>query len=446
MNKIFRAADLFAGIGGIRLGFELTFKDQIIFVYANEINPYSCQTYEANFGDTPFGDITKVNPKDIPDFDILLAGFPCQAFSIAGKKRGFNDTRGTLFFYLAEVLRIKRPDAFLLENVKNLKNHDKGRTFQVIRDILTKDLKYNIHFKILNAKNFGVPQNRERIYIVGFRNNLKFKFPKNLDIPVKIDDILEDKVKKSYYLSHEYLTGLKNHRARHEAKGNGFGYEVRPREGIANAIVVGGMGKERNLVRDVILPNAWKQEGDDIQLRNEEGIRKMTPREWARLQGFPDSFKFPVSMTQSYKQLGNSVAIPVIKEIALEMKKSLNNPVILQKSEFLEETEDIVWFLEKLYEKKAIPKTGKKFINSIKSFIERNFLRIDNMSRLIKNLEQYELIQKINNNQIMFSNELLKISNIDMFLKIVRNKLTKSNDHRNLTKYLTKDISPNISN
>ncbi|GAG79682.1 unnamed protein product, partial [marine sediment metagenome] len=181
--------------------------------------------------------------------------------------------------------------------------------------------------------------------------------------------ILEKKVKSSYYLSHEYLSGLKKHRARHEEKGNGFGYEVRSRDGIANAIVCGGMGKERNLVYDKILPNCWKEEGNDIQLRNEEGIRKMTPLEWARLQGYPDSFKFPVSMTKAYRQLANSVAVPVIRSIALEMKKSLLNQVILKKHKITEEFEEIFVFLEKLYEKKEIPKTGKKFISSINNFI-----------------------------------------------------------------------------
>lgn len=329
-DKIYRAIDLFAGIGGIRLGFQQAFEDKIKFVFSNEIDDDACKTYEANFGENPKGDITKVNPDDIPDFDILLGGFPCQAFSIAGRKMGFEDTRGTLFFYLANIIKKKKPEAFLLENVKNLMSHDKGKTFEVIKNTLEFDLKYNIHYKILNAKDFGVPQNRERIFIVGFKRNLKFQFPEPLNIQVKLEDILEQNVDESYYVSQQYLWGMKKHRARHEALGHGFGYEVIPRDGIANAIVCGGMGKERNLVYDKILENCWKKEGDDIQLRNNEGIRKMTAREWARLQGFPDTYQFPVSMTKQYKQLGNSVAVPVIRAIALQMKKSLQEHIIIK--------------------------------------------------------------------------------------------------------------------
>lgn len=330
VDKQYRAIDLFAGIGGIRLGFQMAFKKKIKFVFSNEIDPHACQTYEANFGENPQGDITKVDPKQIPDFDILLGGFPCQAFSIAGRQKGFNDTRGTLFFHIAEILRIKQPEAFLLENVKHLTHHDRGKTFEVIKNTLELDLNYHIHYKVLNAKDFGVPQNRERIFIVGFKKNLRFQFPEPYGIPVKVDDILEEVVPESYYISHQYLCGMKKHRARHEAAGNGFGYEVIPRDGIANAIVCGGMGKERNLVKDKILPNCWKKEGDDIQLRNNEGIRKMTEREWARLQGFPDTFEFPVSMTKRYHQLGNSVAVPVIKAIAIQMKKALERNQIVK--------------------------------------------------------------------------------------------------------------------
>ncbi|MHA1671648.1 MAG: DNA cytosine methyltransferase [Promethearchaeota archaeon] len=444
MNQNFRAIELFAGIGGIRLGFEQAFKDKIKFVYANEIDPYACITYEENFGENPEGDITKINPKELPNFDILLAGFPCQAFSIAGKKRGFNDIRGTLFFNLAEILKIKQPDAFLLENVKHLINHDKGRTFQVIKDVLSKDLNYNIHAKILNAKDFGVPQNRERIFIVGFKKNLAFKFPEPLNIPVKIEDILEKGVETSYYLSHEYLSGLKNHRARHEKKGNGFGYEVRPRIGIANAIVCGGMGKERNLVRDKILPDCWKKEGDDIQLRNEEGVRKMTPREWARLQGYPDSFKFPVSMTKAYKQLGNSVAVPVIKSIALEMKKALLNPIIEKKYEISEELEQIIILMEKFYEKKEIPKTGKKFITSIQTFINKNYLRIDDLDHLVTKMELFKIVSRINKTQIQISKKLLNISDKGKFLNTIMKLLNSTNHEITLDKFIDTSIQPKI--
>jgi DNA (cytosine-5)-methyltransferase 1 len=327
-TKEYRAIDLFAGIGGIRLGFQQAFGNQIKFVFSNEIDKNACLTYKANFGDDPEGDITKIDPKDIPEFDILLGGFPCQAFSIAGHQMGFKEARGTLFYNVAKIIEEKKPEAFLLENVKNLTHHDSGRTFTVIKNVLEIELGYHIHYKILNAKDYGVPQNRERIFIVGFKKNLKFEFPPPLSTIPKLDDILEKNVDESYYISHQYWMGMQKHRARHEALGHGFGYEVRPRDGIANAIVVGGMGKERNLVKDVILPNCWKQEGDDIQLRNKEGIRKMTEREWARLQGYPDSFQFPVAKVHIYKQLGNSVAVPVIKAIAEQMKKSMENKII----------------------------------------------------------------------------------------------------------------------
>ena len=434
-TMIYKAIDLFSGIGGIRLGFVLAFKERIKFVYANEIDQFSCETYKANFGENPQGDITKVNLENIPDFDILLAGFPCQAFSIAGKKRGFNDIRGSLFFNIANILKHKKPDAFLLENVKHLVNHDKGRTFQIIKDVLTEDLEYFIHTKILNAKDFGVPQNRERIFIVGFKKNYEFKFPEPLNIDVKIEEILEEPVEESYYLSHEYLEGLKKHRARHEAKGNGFGYEVIPKNGIANALVCGGMGRERNLVKDKFLPNAWKKEGDDIQLRNEEGLRKMTPREWARLQGFPDSFKFPVSMTQSYKQLGNSVSVPVIKAIAEQMKFTLDNRIIIKIPGINGEKKKLLNLLEKMYSRKEFTKTGIKFISSIETFIENNYLRISNVNTLIKIMERYEISKIINKNQIKFHKKLVESPSREIFIKNVRELFKNSENQLTLTDF-----------
>lgn len=434
-TMIYKAIDLFSGIGGIRLGFVLAFKERIKFVYANEIDQFSCETYKANFGENPQGDITKVNLENIPDFDILLAGFPCQAFSIAGKKRGFNDIRGSLFFNIANILKHKKPDAFLLENVKHLVNHDKGRTFQIIKDVLTEDLEYFIHTKILNAKDFGVPQNRERIFIVGFKKNYEFKFPEPLNIDVKIEEILEEPVEESYYLSHEYLEGLKKHRARHEAKGNGFGYEVIPKNGIANALVCGGMGRERNLVKDKFLPNAWKKEGDDIQLRNEEGLRKMTPREWARLQGFPDSFKFPVSMTQSYKQLGNSVSVPVIKAIAKRMKFTLDNPIIIKIPRINGEEKKLFNLLEKMYSRKEFTKTGIKFISSIETFIENNYLRISNVNNLIKIMERYEISKIINKNQIKFHKKLVESPSKEIFIKNLRELFKNSENQLTLTDF-----------
>ncbi|MHA1292860.1 MAG: DNA (cytosine-5-)-methyltransferase [Promethearchaeota archaeon] len=324
MNFIYKAIDLFAGIGGIRLGFQQAFEKEIKFVFANEINGFCCQTYIKNFGEDPRGDIRKINIKRIPDFDILLAGFPCQAFSLAGRKNGFNDDRGNLFFYIEDILKEKQPISFLLENVKHLEHHDKGRTFSIIKETLVDKLGYNIYYKTLNASDFGLPQNRERIYIIGFKEDLEFKFPEGNEKGAKIEDILEPKVDIKYYLSQQYLNSLKKHKARHKAKGHGFGYIIIPHNGIANTIVCGGMGKERNLVKDKIIYDEWKPGDDPLKKKNNEGIRKMTEREWARLQGFPESFIFPVSMTQTYIQLANSVPVPVIKAIAKEMKYTLD--------------------------------------------------------------------------------------------------------------------------
>ncbi|MGM1055723.1 MAG: DNA cytosine methyltransferase [Bacteroidota bacterium] len=315
----FKFIDLFAGIGGFRLALQnLGGK----CVFTSEWDKYSKMTYQANFGEYPFGDITKPETKSyIPDnFDVLCAGFPCQAFSIAGKRGGFEDTRGTLFFDVAEIIKEKQPKAIFLENVKGLRNHDKGKTLATILHTLREDLNYYVpEPKIINAKEFGVPQNRERIFIIGFRKDLKvdsFSYPEPTKKDAVIEDILEkEEVSVKYYLSTTYLNTLKKHRARHESKGNGFGYEIIPYDGTANAVVCGGMGKERNLINDFKLTNfnpVTKISGEV----NREGVRKMTPREWARLQGFPDNFKIVVSDVQSYKQFGNSVAVPAIQATA----------------------------------------------------------------------------------------------------------------------------------
>lgn len=325
-NPEFKFIDLFAGIGGFRLALQnLGGK----CVYSSEWDKYSKQTYKTNFGEIPFGDITKPETKSyIPDdFDILCAGFPCQAFSIAGRRGGFEDTRGTLFFDVAEIIKEKRPKAIFLENVKGLRNHDRGKTLATILNVLREDLDYYVpEPKILNAKKFGVPQNRERIFIVGFRKDLgveDFQYPESTKEEVVLDDILEEKeVSVKYYLSTQYLQTLRDHRARHESKGNGFGYEIVSNTGIANAIVCGGMGRERNLVYDDRLTN-FKPVTNIKGEVNREGIRRMTPREWARLQGFPDTFKIVVSDTQAYKQFGNSVAVPAIQATAEKIIEKL---------------------------------------------------------------------------------------------------------------------------
>ncbi len=326
INPKFKFIDLFAGIGGFRIAFQgLNGK----CVYTSELDEQAKKTYQANFGEVPFGDITKENTKKfIPnDFDILCAGFPCQAFSIAGKRGGFEDIRGTLFFEVAEIIKRKKPKAIFLENVKGLFNHDKGKTIQTILSVLRNDLDYFVPDpKIINAKHYGVPQNRERVFIVGFRKNLgitEFEYPKSIKRNVRFKDVKEKEVVSvKYYLSNRYLNTLIKHKKRHENKGNGFGYEIISDNNIANAVVCGGMGRERNLVYDDRLEDFTPI--THIQGKvNRKGIRKMTPREWARLQGFPDKFLIPVADASAYKQFGNSVAIPAIKATANEIIKRI---------------------------------------------------------------------------------------------------------------------------
>ncbi|MFT2112355.1 DNA cytosine methyltransferase [Marinomonas sp. 2405UD68-3] len=326
-NSNFTFIDLFAGIGGFRLALQNIGGNCI---FSSEWDIYSKKTYKANFGKLPFGDITLPETKSaIPkSFDVLCAGFPCQAFSIAGKRGGFEDTRGTLFFDVAEIIKKHKPKAFLLENVKGLINHDKGKTLSTILNVLREDLDYFVpEPKIINAKDFGVPQNRERIFIVGFRKDLNinsFKYPEPLELSSCVGDILEKKeVSVKYYLSTQYLSTLVNHKKRHEDKGNGFGYQILDHNSIANAVVCGGMGRERNLVLDHKLTNfipVTKIKGEV----NREGIRKMTPREWARLQGFPDAYEIVVSDAQAYKQFGNSIAVPAIQATAQEILNLLD--------------------------------------------------------------------------------------------------------------------------
>ena len=323
-NPKFKFIDLFAGIGGFRLAMQnLGGK----CVFTSEWDKDAKRTYKANFGERPFGDITKEETKAfIPDgFDLLCAGFPCQAFSIAGKRGGFEDTRGTLFFDVAEIIKRKQPKAIFLENVKGLRNHNGGKTLATILNVLRNDLGYFVpEPQIINAKDFGVPQNRERIYIVGFHpstNVTEFNYPKPLNKKVTFADIKEKEVPATkYFLSTQYVQTLVNHKARHEGKGNGFGYAIIPDNEIANAVVCGGMGRERNLVLDHRIIDFTPTTHIKGTV-NREGIRKMTPREWARLQGFPDEFLIPVADASAYKQFGNSVAVPAIQATANEILK-----------------------------------------------------------------------------------------------------------------------------
>ena len=336
MSK-YKSIDLFAGIGGIRMGFDRAFGSDIETVFVSEWDEYAQKTYKANFHDDfdIAGDITVINEKDIPDFDICLAGFPCQAFSIAGTggygRNGFDDdfkgrNRGVLFMDVARICKEHKPKVIFCENVKGLVIHDRGRTFKVITETFA-GLGYKVFYKVLNSRNFGVPQNRERIYIVAFRDDIapeNFEFPEKTDDSKRLIDICEDKpVPAKYYLSDVYMETLKRHKARHEAKGNGFGYEIRSWDGVAGAIVCGGMGRERNLVVDTRQTNLTPTTHIKGEV-NKDGIRKMTPREWARLQGFPDDFVLPLADVHLYKQFGNSVTVNVIEAIAKEIKKVLS--------------------------------------------------------------------------------------------------------------------------
>ena len=328
-----KSIDLFAGIGGIRLGFEQAFGEELKTVFVSEWDEHAQKTYKVNFSDdfNIAGDITKIAEDDVPDFDICLAGFPCQAFSLAGQRKGFADdykgmSRGTLFFDVARICDKKKPKVIFCENVKGLTIHDKGRTFDIIKNTL-REIGYTPFEHILNSKDFGVPQNRERIYIVAFRNDIapkEFIFPEPADSTKRIKDILEGPVPAKYYLSECYMQTLRDHKARHAAKGHGFGYEIRDWDDVAGAIVCGGMGRERNLIidkRQTDLTPTTHIKGEI----NKEGVRKMTPREWARLQGFPDSYKLVLADVHLYKQFGNSVTVPVIRAIAEKVKEALKN-------------------------------------------------------------------------------------------------------------------------
>ncbi|MDX8376734.1 MAG: DNA cytosine methyltransferase [Mariprofundales bacterium] len=302
--KIFKFIDLFAGIGGIRLGFEST---DVQCVFSSEWDTHAQDTYEDNFGERPHGDITAINPQDIPEHDILLGGFPCQAFSICGTQKGFSDTRGTLFFNIEQILKIKKPYAFMLENVKNLQSHNKGRTFNIIIKHL-EQLGYFIHHKVLNSLDFGLPQKRERTIIIGFKENIKFSFPKPLEIEAKLEDILEEdsNIESKYFISEE----MKKKRMA----------KVKPNYPIPS---IWHENKSGNI--SALKYSCALRAGASYNYLVVNGIRRPTARELLRLQGFPDSFKITVPYTQLRKQVGNSVSVPVIKAVATEMLNSMKN-------------------------------------------------------------------------------------------------------------------------
>ena len=316
-ERQFTFIDLFAGIGGMRIAFE---RAGGCCAYSNEWNKYSQQTYFANFGEQPAGDITQVSASSIPDHDILVAGFPCQPFSIAGVSKknslgratGFEDkTQGTLFFDVCRILKEKRPKAFMLENVKNLCSHDKGRTFKVILESL-EELDYSVFYSVLDGKDY-VPQHRERILIVGFDRKqygkkIQFDFDLSPKFPKPVmRDILDENVDEKYTLSDKLWTYLQNYAAKHKAAGNGFGYGIAPLDGVSRTISA-----------------RYYKDGSEILIEQEnKNPRRLTPRECARLQGFPDDFKIPVSDTQAYKQFGNSVVVPLMENVAKLIVKKI---------------------------------------------------------------------------------------------------------------------------
>lgn len=302
--------DLFAGIGGFRLGFE---SEGCSCVWSSEWDRFAQQTYAANFGDVPAGDITKIPSEEIPNHSILAAGFPCQPFSISGVSKknslgqphGFDDpTHGTLFFDIKRILRDKRPKAFLLENVKHLKGHDKGRTFKIIMESLVDDLGYSVYHKVIDAA-LVVPQHRERVFIVGFDNGdslneYHYEFPRIPDRKPRFRDILQDTVDEKYTLTDHLWQYLQDYAAKHRRKGHGFGYGMTDLDGVSRT-----------------LSARYYKDGSEILIPQEgKNPRRLTPRECARLMGFPEEFKIPVSDTQAYKQFGNAVCPKIVKYLA----------------------------------------------------------------------------------------------------------------------------------
>ncbi len=302
-----KIVDLFAGIGGIRLGFEQAFKD-VECVFTSEIDKYAIKTYEANFsGNNIYGDITLIDIDIIPDHDILLAGFPCQPFSQAGLKKGFQDPRGSLFFDIIRVLKTKKPKVFLLENVKQLKGHNNGETLNRILQHLEIIGYRNVQYSILKARDFGIPQNRERIYIVGFfDNNIKFEFPQPTNIETKVGNILDKNVNDKYTISDKLWQGHQRRKITNKTIGKGFGYNL---------------FNENSPYTNTISARYYKDGSEILIEQIGKNPRKITPREALKLQGFPESFALPVSDVQAYKQLGNSVCVPVIKAIAKKIQK-----------------------------------------------------------------------------------------------------------------------------
>jgi DNA (cytosine-5)-methyltransferase 1 len=312
----FRFIDLFCGIGGFRIAFERAGGE---CVFSCDYDKFSQQTYEANFGERPYGDIRQLNIGEIPQFDVLCAGFPCQPFSLAGvskknslgRKHGFEDEKqGNLFFFIEEILRHHRPAAFVLENVKNLQSHDRGNTFKVIHNTLAKSLGYHVKVRIIDSQGL-VPQRRERMFLVGFREPRYFEFPRFPTEGPKLGTILDSEVDDKYTLSDHLWKYLQNYAKKHQAAGNGFGFSVFSDDDVART-----------------LSARYHKDGSEILISQGSGKspRRLTPRECARLMGFPEGFKIPVSDTQAYRQFGNSIVVPVVSKIAKEVGQTLMRP------------------------------------------------------------------------------------------------------------------------
>lgn len=326
-----KVIDLFAGVGGFRLGFE---RAGFETVYSNDFDKWCKVSFDGYFGEGAMDlrDITTIDPDELPDADVITAGFPCQPFSKIGKLHGFADARGTLFFDVLRILTAKQPRAFVLENVKNLLKHDGGNTFKVIIDALENTLGYKVYYQVLNTKDFGLPQDRKRIYIVGFRDDVPFSFPNTIELPIRVKDVLEtEDVHDYFFLSEKYMNGLEAHKQRHKERGHGFGYRILDPEGISTALVVGNMGRERNLIQAEVRTGV-NRTGSPLSTR---GVRKVTVRECARLQGFPDDYEFPVPVTIGYKQTGNAVSVNVVEAVARQIKKSLMPVALVEQPELV---------------------------------------------------------------------------------------------------------------
>lgn len=312
MTQVYRVADLFAGVGGIRLGFDRAFGSMVKTVFVSDIDKFAAQVYTDNFGHDPevSGDITKVETESVPDFDICLAGFPCQAFSRMGKEKGFADPRGGLFQEVVRLCKEKKPKVIFCENVKALMSHNKGESFKIIKTAFEK-IGYKVFYEVANSSQFGVPQGRERLYIVCFRSDIApetFAVTGTGRTALKggIERILlPDSEVGKYVLSDRYMAFLERRREKNKAAGNGFGYKIREKGDIAGTLTCSDTSLDGNLIR------------------YKDKLRKLAPRECARLQGFPDDFKLTLSDTQIYRLMGQTVSVPVITSIARSIKKAL---------------------------------------------------------------------------------------------------------------------------